>query len=144
MHRFGDRCSSAGTLGLAVCRESAAQLTVVDEVVLTAAEDAPEPADQPAKPQNDVDQKLRVAQRTLDAAKSVTPKGSKPPEELTHEVDLLQQIKSAQTQIEAAAERKKELEATRRSTRRPAEGRRQRRDAGKAGVGVSAARSASR
>jgi len=81
--------------------ESAAQLTVVDEVVLTAAENAPEPPDQ-TKPQDDVDQKLRVAQRTLDAAKSVTPKGAKPPEELTHEVDLLQQIKAAQSQLAAA------------------------------------------
>jgi potassium efflux system protein len=113
MRGLGIIAAVLALFGWQFARESAAQLTVVDEVVLTAAENAPESADKTATSQDDVNQKLRVAQRTLDAAKSVTPKGAKPPEELTHEVDLLQQIKSTQTQTAAAAEHKKELEATR-------------------------------
>lgn len=91
---------------------AAAQSLPGEDIVLAAANaDAPDSA--PTSADSSVEERLRVAQRTLDAARSVTPKGVKPPEELTQEVDLLQQLKSIPTQIEAAAGRKKELEAAR-------------------------------
>jgi chromosome segregation ATPase len=76
------------------------------------AEEAPSPAVETVSG-DDVKERLRIAQRTLDAAKSAAPQGEKPPAELTQEVSLLQQLKSVQSQVAAAGDRKKELETAR-------------------------------
>jgi potassium-dependent mechanosensitive channel len=62
---------------------------------------------------DDVKERLRIAQRTLEAAKSAAQEGEKPPAELTREVSLLQQLKSVQSQLAAAGDRKRELETAR-------------------------------
>lgn len=80
-------------------------------LLASATDDSPAAAGQKAKSE-ELGEQLRVAQRALDAAKSVTPKGINPPEELKQNVDLLQQIKTAESQLGAAKERHNELKST--------------------------------
>ncbi|MEO2046781.1 MAG: mechanosensitive ion channel domain-containing protein [Pirellulales bacterium] len=54
---------------------------------------------------------LRLAQRTLDAAKEASAEGVKPPEKLQHEVKLLKQLDAIVAQHEAAKTREQDLQA---------------------------------
>ncbi len=117
MRRLGQGLAVLVLIGLSVCRATAANESVDDLIdggilLVSATEDlAADEAEKKAKNEQ-LGERLRVAQRTLDAAKSATPMGVNPPEELKQEVDLLQQLKTAQSQLQAAENRLVELKST--------------------------------
>lgn len=99
--------------GASAAAEVPARPDPLERGVLLASATEELPAETDAKAKSaELGERIRVAQRALDAAKSATPNGADPPAELKQEIDLLQQIKTAQSQLAAAKDRYKELEST--------------------------------
>ena len=96
-------------------RAALAQLPLMDargSIVPTAnapAQDAPESGEDLEALRKDVDNELRIAQRTLDAATKASGEDASPPEQLQQDVELLKQLTAILAQQKTAAAQEEDL-----------------------------------